>query len=64
MVGLGPSLVSLCWLLLALGQPRQFSAQKIGNDVAKLPQRPKGEFLAGTFILSQKSLDEAPYRCD
>ena len=24
--------------------------------------RPKGEFLAGSFILTQKSLDEAPYR--
>lgn len=26
------------------------------------PHRPVGEFLAGTFILTQKSLDEAPYR--
>ncbi len=24
--------------------------------------RPKGEFLAGSFILTQKSLDEAPFR--
>ena len=25
-------------------------------------ERPEGEFLAGTFILTQKSLNEAPYR--
>ena len=33
-----------------------------GVKFASKRRRPKGEFLAGTFILTQKSLDEAPYR--
>ena len=28
----------------------------------KVDQSPTGEFVAGTYILTQKSLDEAPYR--
>ena len=48
--------------VLQAGSPRQLATSSVAPNKARPKRKENPEFLAGSFIITQRALDEAPYR--